>query len=134
MKNASALSPSERNRLIGILARLASDFDGERAAAGLLATRLLRDRGLSWDDLISRVEDRKAWPGAARPGAGNAAGPGPATSWHANLGTCLRHLPALSAWEADFVLSLSTQRKALTPGQAAKLAQITVELQARGFV
>ena len=49
----SPLSPGERNRLVGILGRLGSDHARERAAAGLLAARLLRNRGLSWDDLIA---------------------------------------------------------------------------------
>ena len=35
---AEALTPADRARLAGILGRLGSEFDGERAAAGLLAS------------------------------------------------------------------------------------------------
>ena len=122
-----ALSPAERTRLVGILGRLGSDHDGERAAAGLLATRLLRDRNLSWDDLIA--------DGGGRQGvhAGASAGPGPGATWQANLGQCLRHVGTLSIWEADFCLSLSARRKVLPPAQVAKLAEIAAELTARGL-
>lgn len=43
------------SRLAAVCARLGSDFDGERAAAGLLATRILADAGISWSDLITRA-------------------------------------------------------------------------------
>jgi len=52
MATASELSPGERNKLLGVLGRLSSPFDGERAAAGLLATRLLEGRDLTWSDVI----------------------------------------------------------------------------------
>lgn len=121
------LSPAERNRLVAILGRLGSDYDGERAAAGLLAARLLRDRGLCWDDLIltgggaQRVpgmaqEERSAWP----PGQDN-------------LVLCLRWLGELSSWEVGFVTDLRRKRRRLTPAQAAKLAQIADALRARGL-
>jgi hypothetical protein len=46
-----ALSPRERSRLAGILSRLSSSFDGERAAAGLLATAFVTKHNLTWSDL-----------------------------------------------------------------------------------
>lgn len=39
-------------RLIAILGMLGSDHDGERAAAALQATKMVRDAGLSWDRII----------------------------------------------------------------------------------
>jgi len=121
------LSSAERNRLVAILGRLGSDYDGERAAAGLLAARLLRDRGLCWDDLIltgggvQRVpgiaqEERSTWP----PGQDN-------------LVLCLRWLGELSSWEVGFVTDLRRKRRLLTPAQTAKLAQIADALRARGL-
>ena len=123
----SPLTPPERTRLVGILGMLGSAHDGERAAAGLLAARLLRDRGLCWDDLIlvgggaQRVpgiaqEERSAWP----PGQDN-------------LVLCLRWLGELSPWEISFVSDLRRKRRPLTPAQAAKLAQIADALRARGL-
>ena len=48
---ASGLSSREQMRLAGILARLASPFDGERAAAALLANAFMHRHGLAWSDL-----------------------------------------------------------------------------------
>jgi hypothetical protein len=42
-------------RLAKVLARLGSDHDGERAAAGLLASRMVREAGLTWDQLLAPV-------------------------------------------------------------------------------
>jgi hypothetical protein len=46
------LSPAVREKLVKICARLGSDHDGERAAAGLLASRMLASEGLAWEDVI----------------------------------------------------------------------------------
>lgn len=48
-----ALTPRERAKLAAILARLASPHDGERAAAGLLASAFVAKHGLAWADLIA---------------------------------------------------------------------------------
>lgn len=121
------LSPAERNRLVAILGRLGSDYDGERAAAALLASRLLRDRGLCWDDLIQAVGGARQTSGGAQSGQ-SAWPPG-----QDNLTTCLRWLGELSPWETGFVLDLRRKRRPLTPAQAAKLAQIADALRARGL-
>jgi hypothetical protein len=43
----------DKEKLAKILGMLASDKDGERAAAGLLASRMLKASGLTWDALLS---------------------------------------------------------------------------------
>ena len=50
---SSPLTAENRDRLVAILGMLGSTFDSERAAAGLIASRLLRDRGLTWDRVIA---------------------------------------------------------------------------------
>lgn len=40
------------DKLAAVLARLESLFDGERAAAGLLASRMVRAAGLTWHDVL----------------------------------------------------------------------------------
>ena len=45
------MTPREKARLSGILARLASPYDGERAAAGLLASAFVAKHGLAGADL-----------------------------------------------------------------------------------
>jgi hypothetical protein len=47
-------------RLAAVCARLASDFEGERAVAGLLATRMLNDLGMDWNGLIERAFSPRA--------------------------------------------------------------------------
>lgn len=51
-----ALTPRERARLAGILARLASPYESERAAAGLLASAFIAKHGLAWADLATLVQ------------------------------------------------------------------------------
>lgn len=119
------LSATERTRLVAILSRLGSDFDGERAAAGLLAARLLRDRGLCWDDVV-------ALGGGAQQDSGQPYGTAGSTG-QSDLVTCLRWLGELSLWEAGFVTDLRRKRRSLTPAQAAKLAQIADALRVRGL-
>lgn len=51
-----ALTPRERARLSSILARLASPYDGERAAAGLLASAFVAKHGLAWADLTTTLQ------------------------------------------------------------------------------
>jgi hypothetical protein len=121
------LSPAERNRLVAILGRLGSDYDGERASAGLLASRLLRDRGLCWDDLIL------ASAGVRQASGGTQSGHSAWPPGHDNLVLCLRWLGELSPWEVGFITDLRRKRRPLTPAQAAKLAQIADALRARGL-
>ena len=116
---AGALSPAERNRLVGILNRLGSEFDGERAAAGLLATRMLRAAGLGWDALIGGQDA----PQAARP-ADDAA---------ADLALCQRYAAMLNPWQARFVAGMAQQVWGASRAQKSKLAQTAAELRARGL-
>ena len=117
---AHRLPPTERRRLVGILGRLGSDHDGERAAAGLLATRLLRDRGLSWDEILPGPDAPPAGP----PGAADAL---------ADLDLCRRHWNDLNSWMRSFVIGVSDRQRPLSGPQRAKLAQAATELRARGL-
>jgi hypothetical protein len=65
-------------RLASILRRLDSDFPGERAAAGLLASRWMHERGLAWEDLIQVPCPAPSPPPAApAPAAGTKVRSGP---------------------------------------------------------
>lgn len=87
LEKVKALSPCEQAKLASILARLASPFEGERAAAGLLASAFIERHGLTWTDLTAllqpvppapaepaepvpsrdrRQRDSKAWRGFCR--------------------------------------------------------------------
>lgn len=120
---ATTLTPAERARLVGVLGRLGSDHDGERAAAGLLASRLLNTKGLTWGDLIVVVEVPQA--GAQRPGAHQDVA--------TDLALCRRHSGSLNPWLATFIASIAQQSRPLSVGQRSKLRQTAAELQARGL-
>jgi hypothetical protein len=117
------LMPAEVRRLVGILGRLGSDHDGERAAAGLLATRMLRAAGLGWDDVIA--SGSAARPDMAWAAGGGAAAPG------SDLALCLRHLGQLNGWEQQFIRSMATMMRR-SPGQARKLSEIADALRKNG--
>lgn len=127
---ARPLTAAERTKLVGILGRLGSDHDGERAAAGLLASRLLRSRGLCWDDLLPPPGTGRAGP-PPRPEPPPAAGPG--TAWRDDLALCKRHLAELDTWPAEFIVSISGWRRALSVGQLTTLGQIARKLRDQGF-
>ena len=61
-----ALTPRDRARLSGILARLASPYDGERAAAGLLASAFIAKHGLAWTDLTATLQPAARAPAAPK--------------------------------------------------------------------
>lgn len=120
---ASPFTPAERTRLVGVLGMLGSDHDGERASAALLASRLVRDRGLTWDVLIL---------GGGRQDGGTSSD-GPGAGWRTVLAFCQRHQAALSDWEAHFTCNLRDRRTVPTPRQIAKLNQVADALRARGL-
>ena len=97
----TALAHSDTNKLIGILSRLSSDFEGERAAAGLLATRFIKDRGLGWQDILQ----------PALPPPERESRPSP-PSWKAAAREIVETYPEyLTDWEARFLRSLFRYRK-----------------------
>jgi hypothetical protein len=79
-------------RLIRVLGMLGSDCAGERAAAGLLADKMVKERGLCWRDVIM---------------------PTPPAPWHepetieAKHDFLLDHSDQLTPWERRFVASVS---------------------------
>lgn len=50
------LAPSERSRLVAILAMLSSPYEGERATAALFATSFLASHKLMWADLTGLLQ------------------------------------------------------------------------------
>jgi hypothetical protein len=109
------LSPSEQRKLVGILSRLASEHDGERAAAGLLATRLLKSAGVTWDQVVGVP--------AARPRLS-------APAWRSEIEACLKHAGLLTQWERRFLRDLLS-RGVLSTRQHEKVRQIAQQLRER---
>jgi hypothetical protein len=106
------LAPTDRQRLAKLLGMLGSDYAGERDAAGLAAHRFIRERDLSWDDVIH----------PDIPATGNRDTLQP---WRATVAECLRQPGALRAWERQFLRSLSdfpriSQKQRSVLGQIAE--------------
>ncbi len=112
------MNPVERKRLIGILGRLGSDADGERAAGGLLASRMLRTSGLTWEQVIADGSPR-AIPQSS------------ATGWRSDLELCRQHVARLSHWEQGFIANIA-RRSWLTHKQIATLTEIADGLRQNG--
>ncbi len=88
-----ALTPRERARLSSILARLASPYDGERAAAGLLASAFVAKHGLAWADLTATLQPAAEVPIASkRPASGQERRRDGGKTWR---GFCRRRLVKL---------------------------------------
>lgn len=117
-----ALSPDDRRRLAGVLARLSSDYPGERDAAALLASRIVRDRDVTWLDVL-RADLAAHTPDTADPRRNTAPG--------SDLALCLRHRGQLNGWEQQFIRSIAAVTRR-TPGQARKLAEIADALRKNG--
>jgi len=107
---ASNLPPADRAKLAAILGRLGSEYDGERAAAGLLAARFVRDHGLTWPELL-------AAPAPATP-------PPPATDWQHRAAWCAERGELLSLWEANFLAAMGRRHQPPTDKQAAVLDRL----------
>ncbi len=115
-----ALSEAARRKLVGVLGRLGSDFDGKRSAAALLASRMLREAGLQWDDLIGEPESwRRRQDGTA--------------GWRADLAFTSRHISFCRPWEQGFLRSIAS-KSSLSTKQRGTLTEIADALRGRGLV
>jgi hypothetical protein len=112
------LTGADRARLAAILGRLGSEHDGERAAAGLLATRFMRDHGLTWPDLL-------AAPAPSTP-------PPPVTDWRRRAAWCAERAELLSGWEASFLANMAERATPPTEKQGRVLDRLVQRRVAAG--
>lgn len=99
------LSGADRERLVKLCGMLGSAHDGERAAAGLLASRLLRERGLRWDDVIGVSAPL---PPPQRPASST---PDCPVSRLDAVRLVLARADLLTPWEVGFVQSVARRRR-----------------------
>lgn len=122
----NTIDPRTADRLAKITGLLGSGHVGERAAAALLASRLLDAAGLSWDELVRRA--CSVAPEVAQPTSQRASAYGSPQARARRLLTC----PGLlSGWERRFLTGIAEWRGQLTPAQLARLVEIEAAMQAR---
>ncbi|HTS09102.1 MAG TPA: hypothetical protein VMP68_26285 [Candidatus Eisenbacteria bacterium] len=123
------LPQTQRDKLIRILGMLGSDFDGERASAGVLASNLLKSLGLTWEDVIAKIAEENPKQEQARQQQYNSYDPyqyktyDDYAHWRTKLWFLRDNDDLLSDWETGFVESLN-RRTRITPRQEEILDQI----------
>jgi len=126
---------ADRDKLIKILRMFSSNHDGEVASAARRAHDLIKARALDWDDLIIRVRNSSSGYSHQRQ---------PEPDWEevvdddeaTMIRRCAERSAALSAWENEFIESISgsiLEWGKLTPKQHAVLDRIVNKLKLRGI-
>ncbi len=106
----NSLDVSTANRLAKVCGLFGSDHDGERATAAAKANELMRERGLSWSDLITAE---------------------PVQSTDSMIAFALHYGDGiLTCWEYGFLRGVS-DRQYLTDKQLSKLGTVFGRVKAR---
>lgn len=113
------LSDTDRARLVRLLGMLSSSFDAERATAGSLADRFIRERDLTWEHIVVHGVTPQHDPNRRS---------SPARTWRDVVVECQQHSEQLTDWEIKFLGSIATWRGIPTPKQRAKLDDIAERL------
>jgi hypothetical protein len=105
------LDPAALERLAKLCGMFGSHHDGERAAAAAMADKLVRENGLTWQQVISR--------------------PAPSVPETApeKIAFALANIGALSMWERGFVYGVNGKRS-ISPKQLVVLDQIVDKIRA----
>lgn len=123
----SAYSPELVSRLVKFCGLLGSEHAGERAAAGLKASKLLVEHGLTWGDVIApgfRIEDRST-AGQQRP-PGTRADPKPAELLRAHQREAWLLMASgypWDEWKSDFLRNMRGRNDPPTSKQESKLRE-----------
>jgi hypothetical protein len=113
------LDPSAADKLVKVCGLLASDHDGERAAAARQAVKMLQAAGLTWGDIIRPAQPVPPPLQCSPPPTGHVA-----QAWWAQ-----RFPDSLTQWERKFLADIA-RRHSLSPKQASSLSSILRRLQA----
>lgn len=125
----AVLTAADRERLAKILSLLSSDRPGEVVAAGAAATRLIRERGVGWADIIAPapVAAEPAWS-STRQSRASWTTP---SAWRDTTRYCLCYPQMLTDWEAAFLDGLLS-RRSLSAKQIATLDAIAAKVTGAG--
>ncbi|MFT8246592.1 hypothetical protein [Roseomonas sp. BN140053] len=132
---SALMDPRTADKLAKVAGLLASDQDGERAAAAWQASRLLTSCGWSWAELVERATTPTPIPQSRpqpNPSAYSYAYPGGAPDHVAAARRALMSAHLLTPWEAAFCNSIAGQRRGLSTKQRTTLDAITAKLRQAG--
>lgn len=121
MGDSTVAPPALCAKLAKVLGLLASDHDGEVAAAGRRANALLKGAGLTWDQLLTppapeaRYRPPRRWRSPSSPSD--------------TAALCLQWSEVLTDWETDFLRSI-VGRLRVSPKQAEVLERISRKVEA----
>lgn len=104
----ASLQPEDRTRLIRLLGMLGSMYDGERANAAALADRFVREKGMTWAEVVTPPPSMPPSPPRPR-------------SWRDVLREVVEWQDALSSWERGFIETLRHWNGQPTAKQTAVL-------------
>jgi hypothetical protein len=107
------LPPAAADRLQKLAGMLGSSFEGERASAAALATKLLEQHGTTWREILAQAQPR---PYAPVP-----------TGWRAIVADLALMPERLTAWERDFLRGLPAFSR-LSERQQAVLDRIAARV------
>ena len=132
--------PDEARRKLAIIAaRLGSDYEGERSAAALLATRLLEGFGLRWDDVLAAPALPEKEPREREPRARNPREPRrrarsewvEPVDYREAMQRCSEYLDIFTPWENSFILEmLPKPSSAWTPRRVAVADRLVAKARA----
>lgn len=126
------LANSDFDRLGKLLGMLGSEHDGERATAGMMADRFLRDRGTSWNalvDTLRRASHPQTTSWSSPPRSHWSPEPvSPLRNHQRQARECLTWQHLLSDWERGFVSDIAAARS-VSCKQADKLAVILAKVR-----
>jgi len=114
-------SAAELEKLIKVLGLLESPHAGERAAAGLKATELLRSLNMTWAQIINPKPNQLALPDANKT---------PRSGIRSELALLRANLDLLNFWERDFVFNLGRFRR-LSPKQQTVVDRLILKVRRR---
>ena len=115
-------SAAELEKLIKVLGLLESPHAGERAAAGLKATALLRSLNITWADIINPKPNQFVLPDT------RVSDKHPPLGLSAELALLRANLDVLTPWEREFVFNLGRFRR-LSPKQRAVVDRLILKVR-----
>lgn len=96
----ATLTAADQSKLAKLLGLLGSNHAGERDAAGLAAARFLRDRNLTWAQVLKPAAIEKRLPEIG--------------TWRTTVALCLVRHGSLRPWEVSFLRDLPGFRRLST--------------------